>query len=289
MAAAEAAGLQQALIEWHAVDGDVAVTLLTKMPDSLDVEPVIAERAAEQLIKMSAKLSRGLLDLRASLDRRGKAPKSGPLAKVLEADQYVQAFLQGAADDRLLTDTKYFNRTVSLLGQADATVVRARLKQVLAACLESRNPNLAPVVLASVKPALARLLVDQWATTLGDRALLGDGLWCMRCLGDERLPQKVAEQLAVAVREYARQIPRQFADSWYADVRRDLWPDQQPVWDELFVQEAPRRPTCGATGMATTDEQLPCHLPGGDCGRVRADPGRGALRDRLRPGPRARP
>jgi hypothetical protein len=190
---------------------------------------------------MSAKLSRSLLDLLASLDRRGKAPKSGPLAQVLEADRYVQAFLHGANDDRLLTDTKYFNRTVSLLGQADATVVRARLEQVLAACLESRNPNLAPVLLASVKPALARLLVDQWAATLGDRALLGDGLWCMRCLGDERLPQKVAEQLAAAVREYARQIPRQFAERWYADVRRELWPDQQPTWDELFAQEAPRK------------------------------------------------
>jgi GTPase-associated protein 1, N-terminal domain type 2/GTPase-associated protein 1, middle domain len=241
MAAAAAAGLQRALLDWRAVDGDVAVTLLTKLPDSLEVEPVIAERAAEQLTKMSAKPSRGLLDLLASLDRRGKAPKSGPLATVLEADRRVQAFLHGAVDDRLMTDTKYFNRIVSLLGQADATVVRARLKQVLAACLESRNPNLAPVVLATVKPALARLLVDQWAATLGDRALLGDGLWCMRCLGDERLPQKVAEQLAVAVREYARQIPRQFAESWYADVRRELWPDQQAAWDELFVQEAPRK------------------------------------------------
>lgn len=241
LAAAASAGLQRALIEWHAVDGDVAVTLLTKLPDSLDVEPVIAERAAEQLTRMSAKPSRGLLDLLASLDRRGKAPKSGPLAKVLEDDRYVQAFLHGAADDRLLTDTKYFNRTVSLLGQADPIVVRARLKQVLAACLESRNPQLAPVVLASVKPGLARLLVEQWAATLGDRPLPGDGIWCMRCLSYERLPSKVAEQLEAAVRTYASQIPRQFAESWYADVRRELWPDQQPVWDDFFVQDAPRK------------------------------------------------
>ena len=245
-AEAAAAGLQSALIACDAIDGDVAVTLLTKLPDSVDIEPMIAERAAGQLTRMSAKPSSGLLDLLASLDRRGKAPKSGQLAKVLEADLSVQAFLRGAADDRLMTDTKYFNRTVAHLGEADATVVRARLKQVLAACLESRNPNLAPAVLASVKPGLARLLVDMWAANLAGRALggrdlVGDGLWLVRCLDDQHLPQRVAEQLDAAVREYVSQIPRQFADNWYADVRRELWPEQQQVWDDLFVQDAPRK------------------------------------------------
>jgi hypothetical protein len=246
LAAAAAAGLQQALITCDAIDGDIAVTLLTKLPDSVDIDPMIAERAAGQLTKMSAKPSSGLLDLLASLDRRGKAPKSGQLAKVLEADRSVQAFLRGAADDRLMTDTKYFNRTVAHLGEADTAVVRARLKQILAACLDSRHPNLAPAVLASVKPGLARLLVEMWAANLarralGGRDLVGDGLWLVRCLGNERLPQKVAEQLEAAVREYASQIPRQFADNWYADVRRELWPEQQQVWDDLLVQDAPRK------------------------------------------------
>jgi hypothetical protein len=245
-AAVAAAELQRALIACDAIDGDVAVTLLTKLPDSVDIEPMIAERAAGQLTKMSAKPSSGLLDLLASLDRRGKAPKSGELAKVLEADRSVQAFLRGTADDRLMTDTKYFNRTVAHLGEADAAVIRARLKQILAACLESRNPNLAPAVLASVKPGLARLLVDEWAAKLRKRDLrgrdlVGDGLWLVRCLDDQHLPQKVAEHLEAAARQFASQIPPQYADNWYADVRRELWPEQQQVWDDLFTQDAPRK------------------------------------------------
>jgi GTPase-associated protein 1, N-terminal domain type 2/GTPase-associated protein 1, middle domain len=245
-AAVAAAELQRALIACDAIDGEIAVTLLTKLPDSVDIEPMIAERAAGQLAKMSAKPSSGLLDLLASLDRRGKAPKSGQLANVLEADRSVQAFLRGTADDRLMTDTKYFNRTVAHLGEADAAVIRARLKQILAACRESRNPNLAPAVLAAVKPGLARLLVDMWADSLVQRDLRGrdlvdDGLWLVRCLDDQHLPQKVAEHLEAAVRQFASQIPPQYADNWYADVRRELWPGQQQVWDDLFAQDAPRK------------------------------------------------
>jgi hypothetical protein len=245
-AAVAAAELQRALIACDAIDGDVAVALLTKLPDSVDIEPMIADRAAGQLTKMSAKPSSGLLDLLASLDRRGKAPKSGQLARVLEADRLVQAFLRGAADDRLMTDTKYFNRTVAYLGEADAAVVQARRKQILAACWESRHPNLAPAVLASVKPGLARLLVDMWATDMSHRELSGrdlvrDGIWLVHCLDDKHLPPKVAEQLEAAVREFASQIPRRFADSWYADVRRELWPEQQQIWDDLFVPDAPRK------------------------------------------------
>lgn len=244
-AAVAAAELQRALIASDAIDGDVAVALLTKLPDSVDIEPMIAERAAGELTRMSAKPSSGLLDLLASLDRRGKAPKSGQLAKLLEADRSVQAFLRGAADDRLMTDTKYFNRTVAYLSDADAAVVRARLKQILAACRESRHPNLAPAVLASVKPGLARLLVETWANDMSHRelgrGLVGDGIWLVRCLDDQHLPPKVAEQLEAAFQEFASRIPRRFADSWHADVRRELWPEQQQVWDDLFVPDAPRR------------------------------------------------
>jgi hypothetical protein len=239
-AAAAAAGLQQALIEWDAVDGEVAVNVLTKLPASLNVAPVIAERANEQLTKMSAKPSPELLNLLASLDRRGKAPRSRPLVKLLEADRYVLAFTRRALEDRLLTDTKHFDGTVSLLREADYVVVKARLDEILTACLASRHPDLGPAVLGSVKAGLARLLVDRWAATLGTRDPVRDGLWCVQCLNDAHLPQKLADQLAAAVRDYARMLPRQICDTWYSDVRGELWPAMRPVWDELFVQEAPR-------------------------------------------------
>ena len=240
VAATASAQLQQALMEWNAVDGNVAVTLLTELPSSLNVEPVIAGRAAEQLTRMSEKPSRALLELLASLDKRGKAPTSGPLVKVLEADRCVRTFTRRALEDRLLTDTRYFNGTVRLLLEATPAVIRARLDDVLAACTESRHPYLAPVVLASLKSQLARLLVERWAATLGRRDLVGDGIWCVRCLDDDELPQKVQEQLLAAVREYARGLPAQDFERWHGGVMRELSPQGQAVWASVFTQQTPR-------------------------------------------------
>ncbi len=238
-AATAAAGLQRALIQWNAVDGDVAVTVLTDLPDVLRVDPAIAERAAEQLTRMSAKPSRGLLELLASLDQRGKAPTSGPLAKVLEADRYVRAFTHRAVEDRLLTDQKYYYDTIDLLLQPSSAVLRARLDDVLAACLKSRHPYLAPVTLASLKPPLARQLVDRWAATLGTRDLVRDGLWCVRCLEYGKLPQRVTQHLLAVAGGYANSLPAPDRDRWYGDVKHGLWPEAYAAWDSVFTQEEP--------------------------------------------------
>ena len=65
----------------------MAVIVLIDLPDSLEVEPAISHRAVEQLTTMSAKPTRELLDLLASLDKQGKAPSSGALGHLLEADR----------------------------------------------------------------------------------------------------------------------------------------------------------------------------------------------------------
>jgi hypothetical protein len=239
-AATAATGLQRALIEWNAVDGEVAVTILTEMPSSLGVEPVISERAVGQLIRMSEKPSRELLDLLAGLDARGKAPSSGPLATILKSDRYVRAFLHRALEDKLLTDRDYFDGTVLLLRQADAAVVRVRLGDVLTRCLQTRHPSLAPVVLASLKSPLPRLIVERWGITIGTRDLVSDGLWCVSCLAYDDLPPKRREQLAGAIRSYAKKLSKQDLDSWYKEVARQLWPDKRAVWRSVFVQEESR-------------------------------------------------
>lgn len=239
-AAIAAAELQRALLEWDGVDDDIAVAILTEMPDSLDVEPVIAERAAEQLTKMSEKPSRALLDLLTSLEKRGKAPTSGPLVKMLEADRYVAAFTRMAREDRLATDAEYFDNAVLYLREADSAVIKARLDNVLTACLETRHPDLGPVVLASLKSGLARQLVERWATTLGTRNLVRDGLWCVQCLDYDYLPPKIADQMTAAVRDYAGKLPQPDIERWHANVKRELWPQMRAVWEELFTVPAPQ-------------------------------------------------
>jgi hypothetical protein len=238
-AATAAAGLQRALVEWNAVDGAMAVVVLTELPDSIDVEQLITERAADQLTRMSEKPSRALLDLLASLEKRGKAPSSGRLANVLADDRYVRIFIQRALDDRTRAD--HLEGTVALLRQADPAVVRARLDEVLTACLRARHRDLGPMVLDSLKSPLPRLLVERWAETLGTRNLVSDGLWCVSCLDYEQLAERRQEQVAAAIRDYSKTLPKDEFDAWYDEVARLAGPAKRDLWESVFPPE-PSRP-----------------------------------------------
>jgi len=233
------ATLQQALIGWHAVDGDVAVAILTGLPDSLEVEPTISRLAEEELTRMSAKPTRPLLDLLASLNKRGKVPTSRALRRLLDDDRNVRAFVRRAYEDKLLTDRKYFQGTVALLREADPAVIHTRLGDVLTACLETRHPGLGPEVL-SAKGPVPRMLVDLWSSTLGTRDRVKDAVWCVRCVDYHELPGKQREQLAAAVRGYAMRLSQQDFDKWHSAVVRQLGHDERAVWQAIFTQDAPR-------------------------------------------------
>lgn len=239
-AATAAARLQRALMEWNAVDGEVAITVLTELPDSLDAEPAFSARAAEQLARLSEKPSRTLLDLLARLDKHGKAPPSGYLASLLTSDRYVRTFIQRAREDRTRTDIGYMEGTVAGLRQADPAVIRARLDEVLAACLQARYWRLGAHVLASLKPPLPWMLVERWAETLGTRDLVGDGLWCVSCLDYESLSDKRQEQVAAALRDYAKTLPKEKFDAWYEEVARLAGPERRDLWESVFPSDAPR-------------------------------------------------
>jgi len=239
-AVAEAAALQRALIEWNAVDAEVAVTLLTELPDSVSVEPAISSRAAEQLATMSEKPSPTLLDLLARLDKQGKAPPSRSLADLLEADKCVRTFVRRAQDDRTGNDVGYLEGTLKVLRQAAPPVVQARLDEVLGACLQSAHPQLGAFVLAALKSPLPRILVERWGRTLGSRDLVSDGLWCVRCLDYEELPDRRQDQLAAVVRDFARTLPKEQFDAWYDEVARRAGPMKRDLWEGMFAQEAPR-------------------------------------------------
>lgn len=239
-AADAAAGLQRALMEWNAVDGEVALTVLTELPDELSAEPAFSALAAEQLSRLSEKPSRKLLDLLARLDRQGKAPTSGRLAGLLASDKQVRTFIRRAHEERARTDTAYMQGSAALLRQADPAVVRERLDEVLAACLQG-HWYLGATVLASLKSPLPRLLVERWAQTLGTRDLVEDGVWCVSCLDYEDLSERRQEQVASAFREYAKTLPAKDSDTWYQEVARRIGPQRRDLWESVFTVE-PSRP-----------------------------------------------
>jgi hypothetical protein len=239
-AAAATAALQRALLDWNAVDGPVAVTVLTELPDSVGVHPAIASRAAEELTTMSEKPTRALLDLLARLAKQGKSPPTRRLADLLEDDKQVQGFVYRAHDERTRVDAGYFEGAAKMLRQASPAVVQARLDEVLNACLQARNQNLGALVLTSLKSPLPRLLVERWGRTLGTRDLVSDGVWCITCLQYEDLPDRRQVQLESVLGEYGRALPKETFDMWQEEVVHRTGPAGRELWDRVFPQETPR-------------------------------------------------
>ncbi len=238
-AAQEASGLQRALLDWRAVDERAAFVILTGLPESVGVSPEVAGYACRYLARLSDKPDVKLLGLLARLDRQGLVPSSGSLAGLVAADKSVRSFVQRTAEDRLRTDQPYLEETVRLLCEADHAVIRARLHEVLAACLEARHPQLGALVLAGLQAPLPQVLAEQWAGTLGTRDLAMDGVWCVHCLGFEDLPATLRDQLKAAVRSYAKTLPVELFDAWYAEVAHRVGPRQRDLWDSVFT-DAPR-------------------------------------------------
>ena len=286
-AVAAAAALQRALLDWNAVDGQVAVTVLTELPDSAGVNPAIASRAAEQLTTMSEKPTRALLDLLARLDKQGKSPPSRRLAELLEDDKHVRDFLYRAHDERTRVDAGYRDGAVKLLRQASPAVVHARLDEVLTACLQAKNEYLGALVLASLKSPLPRQLVEQWGRTLGTRDPVRDGVWCMACLAYDDLPDRRRDQLADVLGAYGRTLPKESFDMWQQEVVGAPGRPGRTCGSRCSRRRRRvRGSTCGVTGTATGHERkrLPRHVSGRRGARLRALARGGALRGRDRAG-----
>lgn len=237
-AAAASAALQRALVQWRAVDAEVAVAILTELPDSLPVLPEISEQGVGQLAHMSEKPTLELLDLLGRLDQSGKAPADGRLGSLVKHDRLVRAFCHRALEEQTFSDLAYFEGTAALLRQADPAVIRVRLDEVLSACLRARHPHLGALVLTELKSPLPRLLVERWAQTLGTRDLVGDGLWCVHCLDYDPLPDKWQDKLSDGVRAYARTLPKYEFDAWYGEVAHRAGPMKRDLWESVFSPDA---------------------------------------------------
>jgi hypothetical protein len=131
-----------------------AALILSSLPDEVRVLPEIAAVAAQALERMAARPDEYLLDVLASLDRRGMAPAAGPLAALIAADRDVTAFVEAASTEEFLADARYFRRMVARLGQAEPAVVGVRLRLVLNACLECPHPQVGGAVLGALAAAI---------------------------------------------------------------------------------------------------------------------------------------
>ena len=256
-AAAAAVGLQQALLEWQAVDADVAVAIFTGLPAS-QIDPEIPRHATSYLTKAAASPDLHLLNVLASLDRLGQAPASDQIDRLLAGDRCVRQFIERAASDRVMNN-RYHRETVELLRKADPGVVAVRRDAVLDALMASRNPFLAGEVLATIpsgisktgtprpgvpRTGVARTLIEPVRDRLtGARTLeevVGTIVWCVRVLAHPGLEErpKLHAALSAIVREYAGRLPAEDSETLRAEVARQLLiPEWRYEWDAIFSRE----------------------------------------------------
>jgi len=62
----------------------------------------------------------------------------------------------------------------------------------------------------------------------------------VRCLDVEELSDRRQDQLAAAVRGFARTLPKEQFDAWYDEVARRAGPAKRDLWEGVFAQEAGR-------------------------------------------------
>ena len=253
--AAEAARVfQQALLEWHADDTDVALTILAQLPSHID--PRIGKRANSFLASAQAKPDGELLDMLVGLHTNGWRPPSDKLAQLLDGELRVRHFLAAAAGADIVGRTKAM-RAAELISEADPAVVELRARAVLDAFLSTRNPYLAGLVLASyrttksgrAKPTPIQTLIAlaserMSASTAEESALIAVPI--VLALANQALQRNQANRwnrLAKLLRDYDSRLTGKDSKKWRADVRARLIPGSRELsqWDELFIVE-PIRP-----------------------------------------------
>ncbi|MGH3187314.1 MAG: hypothetical protein ACRDPY_20930 [Streptosporangiaceae bacterium] len=237
-----AAGLQEALLAWHAVGPAEAELILDYLPASAGILPGIAAQAFVQLERMGAKPSEHMLDMLASLDRHRLAPATGPYAELLAADHDVMAFVDASRTEKFAADARYLDSIVARLERAAPEVVRLRMGHVLRACLDCPQPRLGGAVLGALdgRDGRARELIRLWAGDLA-RGDLRAVIWGVNCLADTELPGKRRDQMTAAIRDYAEalsKISKSDYEKWYQEVQRYLPADASATWSDLAGENA---------------------------------------------------
>ena len=241
--------LQQALLDWDAVNEAVAVTIITEVSGS-QVNPEIYSYARNWLADKARNPDRALLTVLGDLGDR--VPGSPPeLANLADGNTKVAQFLKVARGDKI-SEQRTRSVAIKIICEANPTVVKLRAAEVIDAL--SHDEDLAADVFAKLPPrgklspvpALIAVIGERFAelTELEDRVRCA--LWSFRIYTHPFLPSKRRGLVAREIREFMSVITgasgTKHADKWRAEVRERLEHDDlRDQWDELFPKHGPAR------------------------------------------------
>jgi len=233
------AAIQQSVIEWQVLGPAEALVILRALPAQVAVAKEVISAALEEIERTAARPVAGMLDALDVLHRRGLAPQEQPFASLVEADQLILDFVEATRSDQFRTDIKWARDWVRALGTVEPSVVRARLRLLLDACLEFPIQGFGGAVLAVLPGQLPWQLADLWARELRGPRAIRAAVHGVHWAADQKVAA-LSPYIAGKFHELSSALSPGDQDQWYLSVRRELNPDQVWKWAELNGQDTSR-------------------------------------------------
>jgi hypothetical protein len=232
-------GIQRALIEWRAVGPAEALVLLPALPVTVRVAQEVIDIAVAEIRRAAARPTARVLDALSALHRHGIAPRGAPFADLLAADLDVLGFVEATRSARFKDDNSWARRCVEHLGRVEPAVARARLRLLLATCLEFPVPGLGAAVLGVLPSNLPRLLIDRWGRELSGPQAVRAAAWGVHWADDSRL-EALHPRIAATFHDFGSVLSPAEREQWFLDVQDEVGPELARNWAELAGHESAR-------------------------------------------------
>ena len=120
------------------------------------------------------------------------------------------------------------------------TVIQARRRLLLAACLEFPAPWLGAQVLRNLPAPLPYVLIDSWERELGRQQGVHAAVWGAHWASDPALDE-LRPGLVARFRDFGARLSPEVRERWLLEVQNRLGPEQASNWAEITGQESPKR------------------------------------------------
>jgi GTPase-associated protein 1, N-terminal domain type 2/GTPase-associated protein 1, middle domain len=231
--------LQQALIDWGALNEELAIVLLTEL--SSTVMPQIESFATGWLAKQAEHPDEKVLQILRNLGSGGRGLPTA-LAETIASDQDVEDFLERVKRDVASQRATSF-QAVERLCAADPVVLEIRMPEILQALYP--NSDLTGTVYALLPkdkkghgPAkkLETLLVQGFGDMQTPQEQAEFAIWCAQIYGHRDLKGDKISRMGVVLRELQEAVIRgrgeKAAEKWRSEVSRRLDDAYQAHWEK---------------------------------------------------------
>jgi hypothetical protein len=248
------AGIQRGLIDWSLLGPMESRLLLAALPPSVAVAPEVVRRLVHELERTRDRPTSQMLDVLRRLDGRGIAPQGDPFPALLAADRDVLYFVEATRSDQFQADVKDARRWVAYLGQIEPTVIKARLRSLLAASLDYPVAGLGAGIIGVLPGSLPSLFIDLWIDALSGPSVFRATAWGYYWAYDTKLPGKLRSRISDAIKNLGTALSPEDLERWRTSVSEHIDSESTDSWAR-FVEHEVARAHAGRRGRGKEDGQ----------------------------------